>query len=158
MARKPRLHVPGGFYHVMLRGNGGQDIFFAKADRRYLYELLAEGSERFGYRVHGLRLKHNFIHPVNPAANSLALDDSVGQWPKRHAPRPLWSARAVVAIDRADLEQGGIVEATVGAAAPRCPGVRQVGGDPDSRFASARIQVRNAATLGRSAAASGATT
>ena len=21
MVRKPRLHVPGGFYHVMLRGN-----------------------------------------------------------------------------------------------------------------------------------------
>ena len=28
MARKPRLHLPGGFFHVMLRGNGGQDIFF----------------------------------------------------------------------------------------------------------------------------------
>jgi len=28
MARKPRLHVPGGFYHVILRGNGGQDIFY----------------------------------------------------------------------------------------------------------------------------------
>ncbi len=29
MARKPRLHVPGGVYHVMLRGNGGQEIFFS---------------------------------------------------------------------------------------------------------------------------------
>ena len=28
MPRKPRLHVPGGFYHVILRGNGRQDIFF----------------------------------------------------------------------------------------------------------------------------------
>ena len=43
MARKPRLHVPGGVYHVMLRGNGGQDIFFAKADRRRFLDLLAEG-------------------------------------------------------------------------------------------------------------------
>ena len=48
MARKPRLHVPGGFYHVMLRGNGGQDIFFAKADRKRFLELLAEGAARVG--------------------------------------------------------------------------------------------------------------
>ncbi len=34
MARKPRLRVPGGFTQVMLRGNGGVDIFFSKADRR----------------------------------------------------------------------------------------------------------------------------
>ncbi len=32
MARKPRLHVPGALYHVMLRGNGGQSIFFADDD------------------------------------------------------------------------------------------------------------------------------
>ena len=33
MARKPRLHVPGGLYHVILRGNARQDIFFAAEDR-----------------------------------------------------------------------------------------------------------------------------
>ncbi len=48
MARKPRLHVPGGLYHVMLRGNGGADIFFSKADRRYFYALLEEGGELRG--------------------------------------------------------------------------------------------------------------
>ncbi len=41
-------------------------IFFAKADRGYLYELLAEASERFGYRVPGFCLMRNFIHPVTP--------------------------------------------------------------------------------------------
>lgn len=40
MARKPRLHVPGGLYHVMLRGNGGQDIFVDEQDRYHLYLLL----------------------------------------------------------------------------------------------------------------------
>ncbi len=44
MARKPRLHVPGGVYHVMLRGNGGQDIFLAKTGRRRVLELPAEGT------------------------------------------------------------------------------------------------------------------
>ena len=33
MPRKPRIHYPGAVYHVMLRGNGGQDIFFDPADR-----------------------------------------------------------------------------------------------------------------------------
>jgi len=31
MARKPRIHYPGAFYHVILRGNGGQDIFLISA-------------------------------------------------------------------------------------------------------------------------------
>jgi REP element-mobilizing transposase RayT len=34
MARKFRSHVPGGLYHVILRGNARQDIFFAPEDRR----------------------------------------------------------------------------------------------------------------------------
>jgi len=29
MARKPRIHYPGAVYHVILRGNGGQDIFYS---------------------------------------------------------------------------------------------------------------------------------
>ncbi len=53
MARKPRVHFPGAVYHVMLRGNGGQDIFFGPEDRYRLYLLLQEGTERLDYRVHG---------------------------------------------------------------------------------------------------------
>jgi hypothetical protein len=45
MARKPRLHIPGGLYHVMLRGNGGEAIFFSDDDRYHLYLLLQEGVE-----------------------------------------------------------------------------------------------------------------
>lgn len=64
MARKARLHVPGGVYHAMLRGNDGQDIFFAKGDRRRFQDLIAEGTERFGYRVHGFCLMTNHVHLV----------------------------------------------------------------------------------------------
>jgi len=28
MARKPRIHFPGAVYHVILRGNAGDPIFF----------------------------------------------------------------------------------------------------------------------------------
>jgi REP element-mobilizing transposase RayT len=62
MARKPRLHVPGALYHVILRGNARQDIFFTPADRTACYELLAEGVRRFGYRVHAFCLMTNHMH------------------------------------------------------------------------------------------------
>ena len=39
MARKPLVHVPRGIYHVMLRGNGGQEIFSAAEDREEIYRL-----------------------------------------------------------------------------------------------------------------------
>jgi len=62
MARQPRIHVPGGLYHVMLRGNGGQDVFFASEDRCRLFFLIQEGVERFGHRVHAFCLMDNHIH------------------------------------------------------------------------------------------------
>ena len=46
MARRARIHYPGAVYHVMLRGNGGQDIFFDEPDRIRLYDLLEEGVKR----------------------------------------------------------------------------------------------------------------
>ena len=64
MARKPRIHYPGAFYHVILRGNGGQDIFFSKNDRTKFYLLLQEGIERFGHRIHAFCLMTNHIHLV----------------------------------------------------------------------------------------------
>ena len=70
MARKPRLHVPGGLYHVMLRGNGGADIFFSKADRKRFYALLEEGGQRFGTRLHGFCLMTNHVHLVLQAGEA----------------------------------------------------------------------------------------
>ena len=64
MARKPRIHYPGAYYHVILRGNGGQDIFYAKADRTKFSLLLQEGLERFGHRIHCFCLMTNHIHLV----------------------------------------------------------------------------------------------
>jgi hypothetical protein len=50
MVRKPRIHFPAALYHVMLRGNARQDIFFDDADRYRFYLLLLEGTERYFYR------------------------------------------------------------------------------------------------------------
>jgi REP element-mobilizing transposase RayT len=64
MARKPRLHLPGGLYHIIWRGNEQRDVFFDDGDRERFYGLLSEGVERFGYRVHGFCLMSNHVHLV----------------------------------------------------------------------------------------------
>jgi len=64
MARKPRIHYPGAFYHVILRGNGGQEIFYSKADRSRFYLLLQKGIERYGHRFHAFCLMTNHLHLV----------------------------------------------------------------------------------------------
>jgi REP element-mobilizing transposase RayT len=62
MSRKPRIHLPGGYYHVMMRGNCGHDIFFSPSDRTRFLLLLQEGIERYGHRVHAFCLMDNHVH------------------------------------------------------------------------------------------------
>jgi putative transposase len=62
MPRKPRIHFPGALYHVILRGNAGEPVFFDDADRYRFYLLLQEGIVRFGYRVHAFCCMTNHIH------------------------------------------------------------------------------------------------
>jgi len=62
MARKPRVHVPDGYYHVMMRGNMGSELFFSEADYSRFFLLLQEGIERYGHRVHAFCLMTNHVH------------------------------------------------------------------------------------------------
>jgi len=62
MPRKPRLHLPGALYHVILRGNAKQDIFFDTEDRRRFLLFLQESIERFRFRLHGYCLMTNHLH------------------------------------------------------------------------------------------------
>ena len=62
MARKPRMHLPDGLYHVMPRGNGGQPIFFGDDDRQRLETLVAKGVTQFGHRIHGYGEMTNHVH------------------------------------------------------------------------------------------------
>lgn len=62
MVSKPRLNFPGKIYHVMLRGNGGQDIFLSDADRIRFNLLLQEGIERCKQRIQSFCLMNNHVH------------------------------------------------------------------------------------------------
>lgn len=64
MPRQPRLHVPGGFYHVTLRGNHRHDIFFTPEDRQRLEAIVAEVIERFKSRLHAYCWMTNHIHAL----------------------------------------------------------------------------------------------
>jgi REP element-mobilizing transposase RayT len=80
MARKSRIHYPGAVYHVILRGNGGQDLFYSKMDRSRLYLLLQEGIERYKHRIHAFCLMTNHLHfviqvgevPLSPIIQNLS--------------------------------------------------------------------------------------
>jgi len=69
MSRKPRLHVDGGFYHVILRGNHRDRIFFKPTDRDRFAELVAENVERFRMRVHAYCWMSNHVHLLMQVAD-----------------------------------------------------------------------------------------
>ena len=62
MPRKPRLHVPGGLYHVILRGNNRQAIFFDNDDRRRWESLIEVGLDRYLHRIHAYCWMTNHVH------------------------------------------------------------------------------------------------
>lgn len=62
MPRRPRLHLPGAFYHITLRGNHRQDIFFAPTDRDLLDTIVADSVPRFGARLHAYCWMTNHVH------------------------------------------------------------------------------------------------
>ncbi|MDZ7664815.1 MAG: transposase [Desulfotignum sp.] len=62
MARKARIHYPGAFYHVMLRGNARQTIFHDPLDVTQFEKFLTQGLERFRIRVCAFCWMPNHVH------------------------------------------------------------------------------------------------
>lgn len=62
MGRRCRFHSPTSTYHVMLRGNDGQPIFFSEEDRSRMCLLVQQGVERFGHNVEAFCFMTNHIH------------------------------------------------------------------------------------------------
>lgn len=62
MPRPPRLHVPGGCYHVILRGNHREPLFDDRADRRILNAIVGDVLSRFSARAHAFCWMTNHLH------------------------------------------------------------------------------------------------
>jgi REP element-mobilizing transposase RayT len=62
MPRAQRLHIPAAHYHVTLRGNHRQNIFFSPADRQLFDEITAEVLDRFTARLHAYCWMTNHVH------------------------------------------------------------------------------------------------
>ncbi len=69
MPRKPRIHYPGAVYHVILRGNAGDPIFFTDRDRFRLYLVLQYAADKFDCRIHGFCLMSNHVHLILQVAD-----------------------------------------------------------------------------------------
>lgn len=64
MARAPRIHIPGAWYHVTSRGNERRAIFRAEGDYAHMVRILEETVDRFRLRLHGYVLMENHYHLV----------------------------------------------------------------------------------------------
>jgi len=62
MPRRLRVHVPGGFYHVTLRGNHQRDIFIVDSDRHLLNTIVARALEKYGAQLHAYCWMKNHLH------------------------------------------------------------------------------------------------
>jgi REP element-mobilizing transposase RayT len=62
LARPLRVHLPGGFYHVTLRGNHQQDIFRDSCDRDLLNAIVERALERHAAQVHAYCWMSNHLH------------------------------------------------------------------------------------------------
>jgi REP element-mobilizing transposase RayT len=91
MARKLRLEYEGALYHVMSRGDRGQDIFLDDRDRVRFIETLGEACLKTGWQVHAYCLLPDQFHLVveTPQANLVAgmkwlLGVYTGRFNRRH--------------------------------------------------------------------------
>ncbi len=62
MPRRLRIHLPGGFYHVTLRGNHQRAIFVAENDRFLLNRIVARVIAKLDARLHAYCWMTNHLH------------------------------------------------------------------------------------------------
>ncbi|HVH70143.1 MAG TPA: transposase, partial [Candidatus Dormibacteraeota bacterium] len=62
MARRVRVEVPGGLYHVIARGNKRQTIFNCDGDYGKFLSLLAAQKRRLPFFLYAYCLMSNHVH------------------------------------------------------------------------------------------------
>jgi len=62
MARKPRVHYPNAFYHVIARGNQRQDLFLDGEDYQAYLSYLPQYKVRYHFHLYAYALMRNHVH------------------------------------------------------------------------------------------------
>jgi len=62
MARPLRIEYPGGYHHVMNRGNRREDIFLTDNDRKVFLNTLADSCETYSVKLITYVLMDNHFH------------------------------------------------------------------------------------------------
>jgi putative transposase len=62
MARRPRVHYPGGLYHVITRGNRGLKVFRRDQDYRLYLKFLEEYKGRYDFLLYAYGLMPTHFH------------------------------------------------------------------------------------------------
>ena len=71
MPRRVRIQFPGAIYHIVCRGNRGQEIFYSDVDRQDFLRTLGEACGKTAFEVHAYCLLATQLHLVlaTPKAN-----------------------------------------------------------------------------------------
>lgn len=64
MARKPRIHAPNAYYHVIQRGVERRDVFVDDRDYERFLRTLGDAAREDDWRVHAYCLMSNHVHLV----------------------------------------------------------------------------------------------
>jgi REP element-mobilizing transposase RayT len=64
MARKPRIHFPGAFYHCINRGNQRKPLYLSDDDFLFMLDTLAGTATKYGALIHGYCLMPNHFHAL----------------------------------------------------------------------------------------------
>ena len=62
MVRKPHIHFPGAFYHVIACGNRREKIFRNEKDYKLYLNLLSEYKDRYVFSLYAYTLMPNHVH------------------------------------------------------------------------------------------------
>lgn len=80
MPRKPRVEYAGALYHVMSRGDRGEEIYRDDADRDLFLKTLGEACVRTGWRVHAYVLMRNHYHLLLETPEANLVTALLGLW------------------------------------------------------------------------------
>ena len=70
MARKPRVHYEGAFYHVTARGNNKSEVFRDEEDKQKYMDLVKKYGRKYAVTLHAYVLMDNHLHLLAQVAET----------------------------------------------------------------------------------------